>query len=404
MTEQQVDILIIGGGLTGATLMLALRELGFSSLLVERKTLEDKINPDFDARSLALSPASVGILSMLGVWELLRDYATPIHLIHVSDQQRFGSSRLHAEANKSLGYVVEMQYINRALHQLLNKEHILAPATVSHIDTANHEAILQTSLGEQRVRAQLIVAADGAESTVRTLCKMSATIKKYQQQAIVANIGLTKNHEYQAFERFTSEGPIALLPMQGDKMSLVWAMSPQNAKEIMTINDKEFLAKLQKAFGYRVGRLVKVGTRFSYPLQQLIMPQQIKWPIVFVGNAAHTLHPVAGQGFNLGLRDVAALAQCVAQYGLNRDMLENYFKLRQSDQKNIIAFTNGLINVFTSRIPGVGFVRDLGLILLDNSAFLKKCLSRYAQGYSGIIPDLVCQIALNNRGTHESTI
>jgi 2-octaprenyl-6-methoxyphenol hydroxylase len=134
------------------------------------------------------------------------------------------------------------------------------------------------------------------------------------------------------------------------------------------------------------------------------MPQQIKWPIVFVGNAAHTLHPVAGQGFNLGLRDVAALAQCVAQYGLNRDMLENYFKLRQSDQKNIIAFTNGLINVFTSRIPGVGFVRDLGLILLDNSAFLKKCLSRYAQGYSGIIPDLVCQIALNNRGTHESTI
>lgn len=401
MAEQDVDILIIGGGLTGASLMIALRELGFSCLLIERKSFEDKISPDFDARSLALAPASVSILSMLGVWPLLQEHATPIQRIHVSDQHRFGSSRLHAEPHKPLGYVVEMQYINRALHQLLEPKQILAPATLTHLDMTQQEARFQTVTGEHRVRAKLIVAADGAESTVRSLCQMSATIKKYQQQAIVANIGLAKKHDYQAFERFTQDGPIALLPMPGDKMSLVWAMSPQQAQELLAVDDKAFLTQLQQAFGYRLGRFIKVGARSSFPLQQLLMHQQIKWPVVFVGNAAHTLHPVAGQGFNLGLRDVATLAQCIAQQGLNKAMLDTYFKLRQSDQRLIINFTNGLINLFTSRLPGIGLARDLGLILLDNSAFLKNCLSRYAQGYSGIIPDLVCQIALDKRGSHE---
>ncbi|RUR13517.1 2-octaprenyl-6-methoxyphenyl hydroxylase [Legionella sp. km772] len=404
MTNQQVDILIIGGGLTGASLMLALRGLGFSCLLIERKSFEDKINPDFDARSLALSPASVDILSMLGVWELLHKEATPIHLIHVSDQHRFGSSRLHAEPNKPLGYVVEMQYINRALHQLLDNKQVLTPATLIHLDPVTHEARFQTPTGEHTVKAGLIVAADGTDSTVRSLCKLSASIKKYQQQAIVANIGLTKKHMHQAFERFTKEGPIAMLPMQGERMSLVWACSPQQAKKLLAVNEQEFLAQLQQAFGYRLGRFVKVGTRFSYPLQQLLMQQQVKWPLVFVGNAAHTLHPVAGQGFNLGLRDVATLAQCIVEYGLNKKMLDQYYKLRQSDQRAIINFTNGLIKLFTSRIPGVGLARDLGLILLDNSNFLKQCLSRYAQGYSGVIPDLVCQIALDKRDKYESTI
>lgn len=402
MAEQEVDILIIGGGLTGASLMLAVRELGFTCLLVERSSFADKISPDFDARSLALAPASVAILSMLKVWPLLQDYATPINSIHVSDQHRFGSSRLQAEADKPLGYVVEMHYINRALQHLLNKEQLLAPANLTHLDSQNHEARFQTADGELRIRARLIVAADGAESTVRSLCQLSATIKKYQQQAIVANIGLAKKHHNQAFERFTQDGPLALLPMQGNKMSLVWAMSPQQAKDLLALDDKQFLIELQKAFGYRLGRLLKVGTRSSFPLQQLLMPQQIKWPVVFVGNAAHTLHPVAGQGFNLGLRDVATLAQSIAQDGLNEAMLERYYQQRQSDQNLIINFTNGLIKLFTSRIPGLGLARDLGLILLDNSTFLKNCLSRHAQGYSGVIPDLVCQIALAKRDEHDA--
>lgn len=404
MTERQVDILIVGGGLIGATLKLALRSLGFSCLLVERHPFADKTNPNFDARSLALSPASIRILSMLNIWDLVREYATPINLIHVSDQHRFGVARLHAEANNPLGCVVEMQYINSALHKVLDKEHILAPATLTHLDSTTRRATVQTAIGECFIKARLIVAADGAESTVRALCNLPVQVKPYNQQAIVANIGLTKSHNFQAFERFTQDGPLALLPMQDNKMSLVWAMAPAKAKGLIELNDKEFLQALQKAFGYRLGRLTKVGQRFSYPLQQLVMPQQIKGPVVFVGNAAHTLHPVAGQGFNLGLRDVAALAQCISHYGLEDRMLEHYMSTRHADQKNIIGFTNGLINLFTSRIPGVGLARDMGLILLDNSAFLKKCLSRYAQGYSGVIPDLVCQIALENRGTYESSV
>lgn len=404
MAERQVDILIIGGGLVGATLKLALRDLGYSCLLIESKPFDENANPDFDARSLALSPASIRILSMLGVWQLLQQYATPIHSIHVSDQHRFGASRLKAEQASPLGHVVELHYINKALHQLLNGEDILAPASLTHLDINTQQAVIQTAEGELLIKAQLIVAADGAGSVTRTLCDLSVIRKKYNQQAIVANIGLTKKHDYQAFERFTIEGPLALLPMQDNKMSLVWATSPQKAKELLATSDKEFLIALQQAFGYRLGRMVKVGARFSYPLQQLTMPQQIKWPVVFVGNAAHTLHPVAGQGFNLGVRDVAALAQCIAQYGINKEMTAHYLQSRRLDQKSMIGFTNGLIQLFTSRIPGLGLARDLGLIVLDNSTFLKKWLSRYAQGYGGIIPDLVCEIPIEARDNNDSKL
>jgi 2-octaprenyl-6-methoxyphenol hydroxylase len=401
VANQDVDILIIGGGLIGATLMLALRELGYRCALVEHKKYSEHINPDFDARSLALSPASMRILTMLGVWDLLAEYVSPIQNIHVSDQGRFGTSRLQGEHNKPLGYVVEMQYINRAIYQLLDKQKIIAPATLKYLDTTTQQATVMMAEGELCINAKFIVAADGAHSTVRTLCNLPATLGQFHQQGIVANIGLSKKHDGRAFERFTKEGPLALLPMQDNKMSLVWAMSPDKAECLMKVSDEDFLKSLQKAFGYRLGRLTKVGKRFSYPLQQLIMPQQIKWPVVFVGNAAHTLHPVAGQGFNLGIRDVAALAQCIAEYGLNEAMLDQYMNSRRGDQQNIVGFTNGLIKLFTSRIPGVGLARDLGLIVLDNSAFLKKCLSRYAQGYSGIIPDLVCHIPLQVRESNE---
>ena len=397
MLEREVDILIIGGGLIGATLMLALQGLGFSALLVERKPFSDKINPDFDARSLALSPASTRILSMLGVWDLLKPHATAINNIHVSDQFRFGVSRLNAKEDGPLGHVLEIHYINQAVQQLLPQEKLLAPATLKELDLAHQRAIVTTESGSVSIKAQLIVAADGAESTVRELCQLTTEVKDYQQHAIVANIGLTKSHENRAYERFTAQGPLALLPVQEHRMALVWAMAPQKAKTLMTASDTEFLRELQSAFGYRLGRLVKVGKRFTYPLKQVLMPQQVKWPVVFVGNAAHTLHPVAGQGFNLGLRDVAALAQCIAHYGLNKDMLDHYMQLRSTDQRIITSFSNGLISLFTSRFPGVGLARNLGLIALDNSTTLKNWFARYAQGFSGVIPDLVCQIALETK-------
>lgn len=394
MVNKTTDILIIGGGLTGATLMLALQGLGFSTLLVESQTFADKINPDFDARSLALSPASMRILSMLGVWDILKEYASPIETIHVSEQGRFGISKLRGDALNSLGYVVEMQYINLALHQLVNKNDVLAPATLTALDLQKKIAIISTGTGEEQIQAKLIVAADGAQSTARKLCAMPAKTKHYQQEALVANIGLIKPHNQCAYERFTPHGPLALLPMQGNRMSLVWAMPPEIAKQMLTISDAEFLKKLHEAFGYRLGRLVKIGKRFSYPLKQVLMPQLINWPMVFVGNAAHTLHPVAGQGFNLGLRDVATLAQCIAKEGLHAEMLQHYLQLRHHDQQMITLLTDGLIHLFTSRLPGIRTLRNVGLTAFDNSAVLKNLLARYARGFGGAIPDLVCELAL----------
>lgn len=395
MADKQVDVLIVGGGLTGAALMLALQGLGYSVLLVESRAFSDKVNPDFDARSLALSPASQRILSMLGVWDVLSEYATRINRIHVSEQYRFGASRLQGDEQNPLGYVVEIQYINRALHHLLAKNQVLAPATLSAIELASNTATIMTERGEVNVSAQLIVAADGTESVVRKFYDVPTTIKDYNQYAIVANIGLGKPHEHQAYERFTAHGPIALLPLTDNRMSLVWAMTPEAARQSMALDDVAFLKELQQAFGYRLGRFSKTGKRFSYPLKQVLMPEQAKWPVVFVGNAAHTLHPVAGQGFNLGLRDVATLAQCIAKQGLNAEMLDEYLKLRNLDQLMITRFTDGLVHLFTSRIPGVGLARDLGLIALDNLPLLKNVLVRYAQGFGGVIPDLVCEIALN---------
>ena len=396
MADQQIDILIIGGGLVGATLMLALRDLGYQSLLVESRPLAQQVAPYFDARSLALAPASKRILSMLGAWDLLNGLVTPIERIHISQQQGFGATRLQAEKNSPLGYVVEIQDINSVLQQMLDPRHMMAPATLTHLDLQTHQATIETSTGPCTLNAKLIVAADGVHSTVRTLCGLPVKVKQFNQQAIVANIGLSRTHSHQAFERFTPEGPVALLPMQGNKMSLIWAMAPQKANQLMEISDRLFLDAVHKVFGYRLGKLTQVGQRVSYPLQQRIMPKHCNGSVVFVGNAAHTLHPVAGQGFNLGLRDVAMLAQCIAQFGLNEKMLPHYELLRRRDHQNIIRFTNGLITLFTSRFPGVKWARDLGLVVLDNSRLLKYCLSRQAQGYGGIIPDLVSQIALEN--------
>lgn len=394
MAEQQIDILIIGGGLTGATLMLALRGLGYSTLLVESKPFGDRASPDFDSRSLALSPATRRILAMLGVWDILQEYATAIELIHVSDQHRFGASRLRGEASNPLGYVVEMQYINQALHELLLPEQLLIPASLVALDLANNLARIKTVNGEDNIHAQLIVAADGAESAARQFCELPAKSKNYGQQAIIANIGLHKPHHNQAYERFTAQGPLALLPMQDNRMSLVWAMPPERAEQLMALSDVEFLKELQQAFGFRLGRFTKTGSRSSYPLKQILMPEQTKWPVVFVGNAAHTLHPVAGQGFNLGIRDVATLAQCIADFGLNAKMLEEYVHLRRHDQQVITQFTDGLIHLFTSRLPGIGLARNVGLLALDNIPALKNLLARYARGFGGITPDLVCDLAL----------
>lgn len=398
MAERQVDILIVGGGLTGAILMLALANSGYEVLLVDTNPLNAKISPDFDARTLALSPASIRILEMLNIWPLLQTEATAIETIHVSEQGRFGSANIDGEANQPLGFVVEMQQINQVLHQLLNQQQIWAPARVTALD--KEQGLVTISSPDKKdsvLQAKLIVAADGTDSTIRRLSGLSPKVKDYRQQAIVANIGLARSHHNQAYERFTSSGPLALLPMTKNRASLVWALPPEKAAELMVLEEEKFLKVLQENFGYRLGRFIRVGKRVIFPLKQVTMAKKIAWPLVFVGNAAHTLHPVAGQGFNLGLRDVASLAQCIVQQGLTAEMLQNYQQMRQHDETAITRFADGLIEIFTSRLPGMAFSRNLGLIAVDQFKILKQGLTHYTRGFAGVTPDLVCGIALHKK-------
>lgn len=404
MADYNVDILIVGGGLTGAALMLALAEAGFDTLLVETKPFSEPLQGNFDARSLAISPATVRILQTLNVWPLLQEWVMPISTIHVSEQGSFGSTRLFGATDNPLGFVIEMQHIISALHQRLDTSRVIAPARITALNPHNGTATINGLQGDVSVQARLIVGADGAHSTVRALCGLDAHIKDYAQHAIVANIGLARAHQQCAYERFTSSGPLALLPLPRLRASLVWAVAPEEAARLMALSETDFIYHLQRTFGYRLGRFTRAGQRMVFPLQQILMPEPVMEKVVFVGNAAHTLHPVAGQGFNLGMRDIAMLAQCIVREGLGPDMLKTYQQSRRHDQIAITRFTDGLIELFTSHVPGIGVARGAGMIAIDNIPLLKKLLTRYARGFAGITPDLVCGIALRAKEPSNAVI
>lgn len=395
MTDRQTDILIVGGGLIGASLQLALTQLGYETLLIEKKPFAQDINYYFDARSLALAPTSVQILEMLNVWPLLLPHATPINTIHISERRRFGRALLRSQASP-LGYVVEMQYINQALYQLLNQDSVLAPATLTHVDSESGCAIITKPEGDEvHIQAKLIVAADGAESIVRQCCGLDVKVEDYGQHALVANIGLARSHHNIAYERFSDSGPLAMLPLTEQRVAMVWALSPQEAARLQQCEEYDFLKTLQRVFGYRLGKFIKVGHRHIFPLRQILMPKQGQGHVIFVGNAAHTLHPVAGQGFNLGLRDMAMLAQCIAEEGLANKLLFSYEQTRAQDQRAITQFTHQLIRLFAIKAPGFAMARGLGLFIFDNTPLFKSLISRCARGFVGKSPDLVCGIPLS---------
>ncbi|MDF1683790.1 MAG: FAD-dependent monooxygenase [Legionellaceae bacterium] len=393
---EDVDVLIIGGGLIGMALMLALKPLGYRVRMVEARVRTD-VNPGMlDTRSIALSPASIRILEQLHVWPDVKNRAASINMIHVSEQGRFGQARLNkgSEHDEPLGAVVEMHELNAALHAHLNPDDILIPAQLIALDAATGEAMLETSDGEKKIKARWVIAADGANSSVRKLCHAEAEYKTYPEHALAANIKLSRPHGQVAYERFTSSGPLALLPLPGPYMSLVWTRSVDEAARLKLLKEADFLSELQRAFGYRVGRFAAVGQRMTYPLRQVMMHRQVHDRVVFLGNAAHTLHPVAGQGFNLGLRDVAMLAQCAAEHGLSVKALTRYQIARVSDQEMIMTSTDALVSLFKNPLPGIGLARRLGLVALDNSKILKNMLLRHAKGFGGVVPDLVCGIPL----------
>lgn len=383
------DVVIVGGGLIGKTLALALANTPLKIAIIEATPPDLMSSSAFDARSIAISLASKQILDTLHLWEALKSFAEPIRHIHVSQAGHFSATRLHASEHQfsAFGYVIELSALNKVFHDRMGSRFVeYSPARLIALQKKDDHTVLSIEKqGEQLLcHTKLLVAADGANSTVRRLLGMTVSNKSYQQSALVTNIGLNRSHRFTAYERFMGQALMALLPMTRERVALVWAQSKDKTKTCAELSDKAFLDCLQAQFGYRLGRFMSVGKRQTFPLNYSFMPKTVSERAVFLGNAAHGLHPIAGQGFNLGLRDAAILAEVLVKEGVNTpsSSLLHYESKRKVDQERITRMTDGFIRLFSSQLPGVSCLRDLGLGVMDSLYPLKNTFVHYAAGFS----------------------
>ena len=392
------DVAIVGGGMVGASFALALRGTRLRVLLIENVAPDSASQPSFDERTTALGNGSRQVFEGLGVWPAMSAEAAPIRSIHVSDAGRFGVARLDAKEQgvQAFGYVVPNRVIGRVLWQALSSAPnvtLAVPAQLKHAtlrdDGVRLEIIRDAAV--EIVHASVAVAADGAGSVLRTCAGIDADVEDYDQVAIVVNAATDKPHAGQAFERFTASGPLAVLPTAGGGYTVVWAVRPARAAELLALGDEAFAAELLAAFGWRAGRWTRVGRRNQYPLALSRATETVAGRVVLIGNAAQALHPVAGQGFNLGLRDAATLAEMLAGAASDPDfseLLARFSAWREEDRKGVTRFTDGLVRLFGSDLPGLGMVRNFGLLLFDLSPTAKRALSRVSWGFAGRMPRL----------------
>jgi 2-octaprenyl-6-methoxyphenol hydroxylase len=404
MDAHSTDVAVCGGGLVGATLALALADLGLRVVLIEAHPFGTVGQPSFDDRTTALSNGSRRIFEALGVWPLLEREATAIRRIHVSDRGRFGFARLDAaeQGLGALGFVVVNRVMGAALWRRLEQSsvRILAPARVRGLQLVDGRQRIDCDLGKQgsiAIEARLAIAADGAQSVLREAAGIGAQTWNYEQTALVTNVLAQRFHDHVAYERFTAEGPLALLPMSEGRIGLIWTFATDVAPSIAEVDDKAFIARLQDAFGFRLGRFMKVGARQLYPLSLTRADEHIAERLAIVGNAAQTLHPIAGQGFNLGLRDAASLAEVLADGRAQQQSefdpgdcmwLERYREWRVADRSNIVRFTDGLVRVFTQPFGPIKALRDVGMLAFDLMPAAKGALSQLSMGAAGRIPKL----------------
>jgi 2-octaprenyl-6-methoxyphenol hydroxylase len=408
--ERDCDVLIVGGGLVGAALAHALAQLPLRIVLVEARDPRALEQPSFDGRVTALANGSQRILSGLGSWQLLEADVEPIRFIHISEQGRFGAARISAaeEGVAALGYTVENRVLGRLLWDGLvglRGFESLAPATVTAVAVNDDHVTAEVDCAAARatVRAKLLVAADGARSSIRRALDIAAQHHDYGQRAVVLNVVTEAAHEGRAFERFTSSGPLAFLPLRGGRLAVIWTQATERADEVLALSDDAFRNRLQAAFGYRLGRITRIGERSVHALSRVKSDVVRKHRVVLIGNAALSLHPVAGQGFNLALRDVATLAEVIRDRACTRDggqaagspvdvgaraVLERYHVWRAADQRKVAGFTHGLVRLFGLAVPGLGTARGLGLMAFDVLPQAKAALARQTMGRAGRLPRL----------------
>jgi len=403
------DVAIAGGGMVGLSLAAALGELPLDVVVIEPVAPEADHQPSFDARTTALSGGSKRVLEGIGVWAAVAAAATPIRRIHVSERGAFGTARLTAEEQgvAALGYTIENRLLGRALRErAAGIPRLRLLQTRVREVLASEEAVkLVTDAGET-IAARLVVAADGAQSAVRAALGVESSVAEYGQHAVIAHVDTERFHEYSAYERFTPSGPIAVLPIGEGRSAVVWTLAPEAAARALALDDATFIRELQEAFGLRLGRFTRVGRRQSYPLA-LTRADKLTAPrAVILGNAAQGLHPVAGQGFNLGLRDVAALAELVAddiaERGAAADpgaasLLERYDEWRRPDREAVIRFTDSLVRGFGMPLLSVRAARGVGLLAFDLLRPVKHAFARRTMGLAGRQPRLVRGLSLTGR-------
>ncbi len=395
------DLIIIGGGLVGGSLACALRDTGLRVAVVEAVAAEAPSHPSYDERVIALSLGSRRIFDGMGLWEQIAPQAEPILKVHVSDRGHCGFAHLdHAEERvEALGYVTPARAMGAAIGPCLEAAddiELLRPARLvglrHHPDHVDVEVVTH---GRSRLlQTRLLVAADGGESAVRRRLKLKARERDYEHHAIISTITPEQPRPGTAFERFTDTGPLAMLPMTQGRWSVVWTVRAEERDAIMALDDAGFLALLQQRFGQRMGRLTRPGRRVAYPLR-LLLARQLTYPrTLLIGNAAHTLHPVAGQGFNLGLRDVAELADLIvdadntaADIG-GRTVLDGYRRRRGPDQAAVATVTDALARLFINPWAPVRAGRDLGMLGLDLIPGARHLVARRFMGIDGRLPRL----------------
>ncbi len=387
---KRVQLAIIGGGLVGASLALALQSgakaRGWQIVLVEPFAPGDSYQPSYDARSTALSFGTRQIYERLGLWPAISPRAEAITQIHVSDRGRFGAARLSAEDEgvAALGYVVENAWLGHCLWQALDREVVSwrCPAEVTRLQALD-DGYRLTLNDEEILDCDLAVLADGGRSSLREQLGIAVKHTPYGQTALIANISPTEPHAGQAFERFTDEGPMAMLPLADNRCALVWTRPGNDAARLQALDERAFLAELQQAFGYRLGALRQVGARHTYPLALVEAQEQVRPHLVVLGNAAHSLHPVAGQGYNLALRDTLALADCLlaspAPLG-DFATLQRYLSNQQQDQALTVGFSDRVTRLFGRNESLLVAGRTLGLLGLDLLPPAKRWFARQAMG------------------------
>lgn len=409
-SAQAYDIVIVGGGLVGATLALALGvDQRVALLEAQARPQTDQHEPSGE-RAIVLSASSHNILTALDIWPVLAPHVECVKEVQVSDRGHFGQVKITAKEEDlpALGYVIQAKHLQKSLTMLLDKSpniDVFYQAQCHYLRSDEQCVTVKFNsvTGQQEIIGTLLVGADGHHSVVRELFNIAVNAIDYEQSAVVSNIDLARGHNNIAHERFTATGPIALLPLSEKKATLIWTVPHSSVEEIKSLSPEQFISTVQELFGYRLGRFISATPPVLFPIAMLRATELVRERVVLVGNAANAIHPIAGQGLNLGLRDAAVLVELIVEKGLDQceDILRDYVARRYSDHLQIVNITHSLVGFFTNAFFPLTLARNVGMTAMDLLPPLKRWLSKRSLGEVGHRTPLACGVSHHHRN-HES--